>query len=158
MTKIGSADGYLTVEAAMIMPIAFAIIILVLKLWFFGYDRVLQDMDTCAVMVRCTEQRDMDSEERTSYVIDQLQGRYKDSYIAWNFGDISVLSNGNSISCTVTGSSSGINGISGLWNEPDVLSVSSERSRGIMREVFVIRTFRKALGAGDQISAVLSEE
>ncbi|MBO4609473.1 MAG: hypothetical protein J5696_06325 [Lachnospiraceae bacterium] len=150
--------GYMTIEAAMIMPVVLGIVILVMRIWFFRYDRVLQDMDTCAVTVRCMEQQDMDADERASYVTEQMQGRYKDQYIVWNFGDISVSCTGDSVACTVTGNSGHIAGISGLWDVPDTLSATSERKRTILPETFVIRTYRKALGAGEYISSSLNEE
>ncbi len=150
--------GYLTIEAAMIMPVVLGVIILVMRIWFFRYDRVLQDMDTCAVVVRSMEQQDMNADEKASYIVEQMQGRYKEHYIAWNFGDISVLCRGDSVSCTVTGSSGPLAGISGLWDEPDSMSASSERERTILPEVFVIRTYRKALGTGEYISSSLGED
>ena len=33
--------GYLTIEAAMIMPVVLGIVILVMRIWFFRYDNVL---------------------------------------------------------------------------------------------------------------------
>jgi hypothetical protein len=150
--------GYLTIEASMIMPVVLGVIILVMRIWFFRYDRVLQDMDTCAVVVRSMEQQDMNADEKASYIVEQMQGRYKEHYIAWNFGDISVLCRGDSVSCTVTGSSGPLAGISGLWDEPDSMSASSERERTILPEVFVIRTYRKALGTGEYISSSLGED
>ena len=158
MIRGKSLGGYMTVEAALIMPMALGIVILVLRIWFFRYDRVLQDMDTCSVVVRCMEQQDMNADERAAYVIEQMQGRYKDSYIAWDFGEVSATCNGNSVTCTVTGSGGHISGIAGLWNEPDAYSASSERTRTVIPETFVIRTYRKALGAGEYISSQLSEE
>ena len=150
--------GYMTVEAAMILPVALAMVVLVMRIWFFRYDRVLQDMDTGSVAVRCTEQQDMSGDERAAYVIEQIQERYKDSYIAWNFGEVSASCSRDSVTCTVTGSSGHISGISGLWNVPDSMSATSQRKRTVIPEVFVIRTYRKALGAGESISASLSEE
>ena len=151
-------SGYFTLEASLILPFTLGIILMVIRIWFFRYDRVLQDMDTCSVVVRCMEQQDMNADERAAYVIEQMQGRYKDSYIAWNFGEVSATCNGNSVTCTVTGSGGHISGIAGLWNEPDAYSASSERSRTVIPETFVIRTYRKALGAGEYISSQLSEE
>ena len=151
-------DGYLTIEAALIMPIALGIVILVLRIWFFRYDRVLQDMDAGGVVVRCMEQQDMSDDEKAAYVIEQMQGRYKDSYIAWTFGDITAECRKDSVSCSVTGSTGRIAGISGLWNVPDTITALSRRNRTILPEVFVIRTYRKALGAGEYISSSLTEE
>ena len=150
--------GYMTIEAVLVMPVVLGIVILVMRIWFFRYDRVLQDMDTCAVTVRCLEQQDMDAEEKSSYITEQMQGRYKEHYIAWNFGAISVSCRGDSVSCTVTGSSGPVAGISGLWDVPDTMSAPSERERTILPETFVIRTYRKALGAGEYISSSLNEE
>ena len=150
--------GYMTVEAAMILPVALAMVVLVMRIWFFRYDRVLQDMDTGSVAVRCMEQQDLSADERAAYVIEQMQERYKDSYIAWNFGEVSASCSRDSVTCTVTGSSGHISGISGLWNVQDSMSATSERNRTVTPEVFVIRTYRKALGAGEYISSSLSEE
>lgn len=150
--------GYLTIEAAMIMPVVLGIVILVMRIWFFRYDRVLQDMDTCAVVVRCMEQKDMNADEKAAYIVEQMQGRYKDHYIAWSFGDISASCRGGSVSCSVTGSSGPIARISGLWDVPGSMSATSERERTILSEVFVIRTYRKALEAGEYISSSLGEE
>lgn len=158
MNTQGYRGGYFTIEAAMIMPVVLGIVIFVMRIWFFRYDRALQDMDTCAVVIRCMEQQDLDADEKASYIIEQMQGRYKEQYIAWNFGDISVSCRGDSVSCTVTGSSGSVAGISGLWDAPDTMSASSERERTVLPEVFVIRTYRKALGAGEYISSSLNEE
>ena len=46
-----------------------------IRIWFFRYDNVLQDMDTDAVVVRASLQRDMSPEERSNYIISQMQGR-----------------------------------------------------------------------------------
>ena len=151
-------SGYFTLEASLILPFALGIILMVIRIWFFRYDRVLQDMDTCSVVVRCMEQQDMNADERAAYVIEQMQGRYKDSYIAWDFGDVSATCGGDSVTCTVTGSSGHIAGILVPWNDPVVYSASSERTRTVIPETFVIRTYRKALGAGEYISSQLSEE
>ena len=101
MRKSLPDGGYFTLEAAMILPFALGAVLLVLRIWFYRYDRVLQDMDTSAVVIGAMEQQDLNAEEKASYVVAQMQGRYKEHYISWNFGDISVSCSSDSVSCTV---------------------------------------------------------
>ena len=152
-----SDDGYFTLEAALVLPFAFAVILIVIQIWFYKYDRVLQDMDTAAVVVRTIEQTDLSPEEKVAYAISEMQGRYKRAYIAWNFGDLSVRCSGNTVSCITTGSS-GYSGGSFLFSVPSSLSAESSRSRTVADEVFVIRTYRKALGAAGAADAYLNGE
>ena len=150
-------SGYFTLEAALILPFVLGIILMVIRIWFFRYDNVLQDMDTGAVVVRASLQRDMSPDERADYVISQMQERYRDSYIAWNFGELNVRCSGDTTICETSGSSVAGEAI-GVFNDiPSSVSCVSARSRTSPEEVFVIRTYRKVLGAGRSIEEYFSE-
>ena len=144
-------DGYMSVEAALVLPFAFMIILLVIRLWFFRYDSVLQEMDTAAVVVRALEQQDMTADEKAEYVISQMQGRYKDHYIAWNFGDLNTSCTADSVECIVSGSALGMPGGLIFGELADTWGSSVTRSRRSVSEVFVIGTYRKALEVGKEI-------
>ena len=103
-------DGYLSVEAAMIMPFVFMIILLVIRLWFFRYDTVLQEMDTAAVVIRTLERQDLNASEKAEFALSNMRGRYKDHYISWIFGDIHVTCTADSVECTVSGRCGGMTG------------------------------------------------
>ena len=144
-------DGYMSVEAALVLPFAFMITLLVIRLWFFRYDCVLQEMDTAAVVVRALEQQDMTGDEKAEYVISQMQGRYKDHYISWSFGEIHTSCTADSVECSLSGQVSGMPGGIVFGELSDTWSSSVTRSRRSVSEVFVIRTYRKALGLGKEI-------
>lgn len=141
----------MSVEAALVLPFAFLITLLVIRLWFFRYDCVLQEMDTAAVVVRALEQQDMTGDEKAEYVISQMQGRYKDHYISWSFGEIHTSCTADSVECSLSGQASGMPGGIVFGELSDTWSSSVTRSRRSVSEVFVIRTYRKALGLGKEI-------
>ena len=124
---------------------------LIAVLWFFRYDCVLQEMDTAAVVVRAIEQQDMTGDEKAEYVISQMQGRYKDHYISWSFGEIHTSCTADSVECSLSGQASGMPGGVVFGELSDTWSSSVTRSRRSVSEVFVIRTYRKALGLGKEI-------
>lgn len=141
----------MSVEAALVLPFAFLITLLVIRLWFFRYDCVLQEMDTAAVVVRALEQQDMTGDEKAEYVISQMQGRYKDHYISWSFGEIHTSCTADSVECSLSGQASGMPGGIVFGELSDTWSSSVTRSRRSVSEVFVIRTYRKATGLGKEI-------
>ena len=141
----------MSVDAALVLPFAFLITLLVLRLWFFRYDCVLQEMDTAAVVVRALEQQDMTGDEKAEYVISQMQGRYKDHYISWSFGEIHTSCTADSVECSLSGQASVMPGGVVFGELSDTWSSSVTRSRRSVSEVFVIRTYRKALGLGKEI-------
>ena len=146
------ADGYMTVEAALILPISFFISLLVIRLWFFRYDCVLQEMDAASIVVRTLEQQDLNADEKAEYVISEIQGRYKEHYILWSFGEVRTLCTADSVECTLSGECGGMPGAV-YFGEPGDSWVSSvTRSRRNVSEVFVIRAYRKVLEAGKELS------
>ncbi len=145
-------DGYLTIEAAMILPFALMIVLLVLRVWFFRYDTVLQEMDTASIVIRTLEKQDMDGAQKAEYVVSQMQGRYKDHYISWIFGDIRVSCTADSVECSVSGSCRTLPGAEEFGRLSDNWSTNVTRSRRAVSEVFVIRTYRKVLELEDKIS------
>ncbi len=145
-------DGYLTVEASMILPFAFLVILLVIRLWFFRYDSVLLEMDTASAVIETLQQQDMNAEEKAEYALTRVQGRYKDQYISWVFGDVSVSCSSDSVECTLSGRCGTMPGTAVFGELGDTWALSVTRSRRAVSEVFVIRTYRKALGTEGRIT------
>ncbi len=143
----GSDGGYFTVEAALIFPVVLVMILLVLWLWFFRYDKALMEMDTDAVVVRASQQHDMTHEEMAEYMVSEMQGRYKDAYISWVFGDITASSRGEKIECGTEGMSSAFSDNIPFFRISGDMSASVTRSRIVIPETVVIRTYRKVLAA-----------
>ena len=144
--------GYMTVEASMILPFSFLIILLVIRLWFFRYDSVLLEMETASAVIDTLERQDLNAEEKAEYAITKMQSRYKDQYISWVFGDMSVSCTSDSVECTLSGRCGSMSGSAVFVELVDAWSLSVTRSRRAVSEVFVIRSFRKALGTENRIS------
>ena len=158
MNARGYTDGYLTVEAALILPFALVVILLVMQIWFYKYDRMLMTTETSAAVIRAGEQREMSSDELADYLMNEMQNRYRDHYIAWNFGEISVSATSDSVSCTVDGSGPDLLGGLAFWRDHGALYASVTRSRTTISEVFVIRSYRKMLGTYEDMQEVIKSD
>ena len=62
------ADGYFTVEAALIFPFVMGVILLVIYMWFFQYDRCLMEQDYALITVMATEKQKLKPQERVDYL------------------------------------------------------------------------------------------
>lgn len=152
-----SDDGFFTLEAVLVFPVALAIILLVMQIWFFRYNRVLQETDTMQILVHASQMQDMSPEERTSFLVSELQGRYRDKYMAWNFGDISASFSKGKLSCLIRGSGGFSGGGMIPWNVSGGGEAATDRSKNTVSEVFVIRSFRKLLGVEQKVEELLGE-
>ena len=150
-------SGYFTVEAVLILPIALAIILLVMQIWFFRYNRLLQENDTCGVLVRSSHMQELNADERASYVVSELQTRYKDKYIAWNFGEISSSDSKGILTCTVTGRSGFSPGWHYPWTDKAESVAVTQKSRRVYSELSIIRNYRKLLGLNEKLSDLSDE-
>ncbi len=91
--KIGA---YLTVEASLLISIVIGVILLVVYLLFFQYDRCLMEHTTGALGMRgCTLQ----IEDKEHLLIELVEyGEQKDGrYLAWSMEDVVVQLKGNSV-------------------------------------------------------------
>ncbi len=158
MRKIQSSNsGYFTVEAVLILPIALAIILLVMQIWFFRYNRVLQETDTSAVLVRVGHMQELKPDEKVSYVVSEMQNRYRDKYMAWNFGEIQTSLKNGQIICSVSGSSGFSPGWLSPWGDRAESYAVTSRKRNLVSEQFVIRSYRKLLGVNEKINEYSGE-
>lgn len=89
-------DGYFTVEAAMIYPIVLCVIICIIYLLFFQYDRCLMEQSAAVLAIRSCSLPVEQNAEIVSLIMYQasLDDR---SYIAWDEAEVSVAVKGNDI-------------------------------------------------------------
>lgn len=79
---IKKVDAYFTVEAVLVLPLVIMMVVFVMYLWFFQYDRCLLEQDTGMVALKGTAVQDAISEKRM-YELEKLaDGVYRDKYIA----------------------------------------------------------------------------
>lgn len=91
-------------EAALVLPVALAVILLTIYLFFYQYDRCLMEFDTITLFVKSREQWGEEKEvaaERLNRGIADLSGG---AYVAWEQGEVRYLLKGNTLRIENAGS------------------------------------------------------
>lgn len=95
-------DAYLTVEAALVMPVVLGVVLLVIYLLFFQYDRCLMEHSVGVLAMRGCTLQISDREELVMQIVEQ--SRQEDArYLAWDMEDLSVKLQGNRMHVERTG-------------------------------------------------------
>lgn len=89
-------EGYFTVEAAMVLPMVCVVVLLIVYLWFFQYNRCLMEQDMGALALRGVAIQAEDSTERIEKLREQADALYTEKYIAWDCEEI-VLTTGHGV-------------------------------------------------------------
>lgn len=79
--------GYMTVEASMVLPVAFGVIMFVLSLLLYSYDRCLLEQDMSALVVRSEYMDAGTIQEKAQRVNAEVEQLYLEKYV-WM--DVSV--------------------------------------------------------------------
>ena len=138
--------GYFTVEAALIFPFVMGIILLVIYMFFYKYDRCLMEQDYAAALLDGMYRQDMDMEERSKQILDNIEKTYREEYWAWNFSPVQVSYDFRKI--TLSGEGSIRFPFKGFmfWDRGDIWSTDVSYEGKYAKKMFVIRTFRKIVG------------
>lgn len=137
--------GYFTVEAALLFPFVTGVILLVIYLWFFQYDRCLLELDTGILSLRgsvlYTEQKKniMEKLERES---DRLS---VEKYIAWEKGPFKVKLEKDKV--YAKGEGEVVFPFKGLafWNGGSLWKIEAACENHIINPALFLRTCRKIL-------------
>jgi len=138
--------GYFTVEAACIYPFVIAVILLVIYLWFFMYDRCLMEQDFAGILVKSAVYQTDESSERSEYMQSQVGSLYDSQYLCWDYEDISTSITGYNVGVSAKGSLefpfTGLN----FWSETNRWEAEREYTGKMYDRIFIIRTYRKLEG------------
>ena len=74
-------SGYFTVEAAMVMPIVLWVVLFVIYLLFFQYNRCLTDQDVGVLVLRGSILQEESPKERIKKIRGYAEQIYDDKYI-----------------------------------------------------------------------------
>lgn len=77
-------NGYFTVEAAMVFPIAFAVVLFVLYLLFFQYNRCIMEQDAGIIALQGASVSAENNEERIRLIRQAADELDMEKYVAWN--------------------------------------------------------------------------
>ncbi len=73
--------GYMTVEASFILPMVFGVILFVISLLFYSYDRCLLEQDVMSLVVRSEYLEGDDLQEKRALLEQDIINWYLDKYV-----------------------------------------------------------------------------
>lgn len=83
MRRTKKVKAYFTVEAALILPMALGVIVLIMYLWFFQYDRCLMEQDAGILALRGKVMEEGDYQKRVQLLTKEAGQMAQDKYVAW---------------------------------------------------------------------------
>ena len=139
-------DAYLTVEAAMVLPIVVGVVVFVIYLLFFQYDRCLMEQNTGMLALRACTMPVKDNEERMRMLMEDTS-KADERYLVWTLEDAVMKFKGNQIQIERSGMlRCPFQGLLGLDNADWKSHISYENYR--IEPVEFIRNCRKVFMEG----------
>ncbi len=139
-----STEGYFTVEAALVLPMVLGVVLLIIYLLFFQYNRCLQEMDMGVLALRGRVLQTKNHEERMLQLREQADAVYTEKYLAWSRGRIELKLEKGTVSvkqCSHLRFPFG-----GMKHIGDIWETETEYTNHIISPVSVIRSYRKVIG------------
>ncbi len=90
-------DAYLTVEAVLVLPVVLAVVVLVIYLWFFQYDRCLMEQNMGKLALRGCSLQVTDKKELAQTLYRQSEQIDPESYLAWDAAHAEITLKGNQV-------------------------------------------------------------
>lgn len=139
-------NAYFTVEAALILPMVLGVIVLIIYLWFFQYDRCLMEQDAGILALRGTIMKAEDNQERVRMLIKEAEQMNKEKYVAWEEkkGDFTIekgrlqVKKAGELCFPFRGLQ--------FWNGENVWEVEVVYENQLLSPVSMIRYYRKLTG------------
>ncbi|MBR1930862.1 MAG: hypothetical protein IJ833_05220 [Lachnospiraceae bacterium] len=83
-------DAYFTVEAALVLPMVLAVVVLIMYIMFFQYDRCLMEQDLGILLVRGIAMDAENTEKRVGNLNLLAEQMDQGKYLMWNHGKIGI--------------------------------------------------------------------
>lgn len=93
--KMKGRNAYFTVEAALVLPVVIAVILFVIYMMLFQYDRCLLEQDLGAIALWGTLVDAPGAEDMAQKIRERLDAMYRDKYVAWEITRLDVVLDGN---------------------------------------------------------------
>lgn len=129
-------EGYLTVEAALLLPLVIGVIVYVIYFQLFWYNRCLMDQETAMTAVRAVQVDSADMETVQQEIMKWREGFLTDRYVGWEKEKSVLTTRLNELSVSEKGSLKLPNI---LWSAETTFDVS-----GVNASVF-LRSCRKIM-------------
>lgn len=92
-----SGNGYFTVEAALIVPIALGTMVFIIYMMFLQYDRCLLEQDIGVLAMRGTVIFREDGQTTVDFLNRQADRVYEDKYVAFQDGAVDIRVKGGKV-------------------------------------------------------------
>lgn len=115
-------NAYLTVEAALVLPMLMGMIFFIIYMLLFQYDRCLMEQDLGAMALWGSSVEESDTKTLDEMARERMAALYRDKYRAWRFMDLQLLLKENRF--TAKGSGQLAFPVSGLnfWSSSNIWS------------------------------------
>lgn len=96
-------NAYLTLEAALVLPLVMGIILFLIYLGFFQYDRCLLEQDVGSLALKGCSFVQEDQEKLAEELGRAAAELYLEKYIAWELSELAIELSGNGVSAWGSG-------------------------------------------------------
>ena len=141
-----AAGGYFTVEAALLFPFVLGVILLVMYLWFYSYDRCLMEQDCAISLIKSLSAQGVSPEERVNILLEKYGSIDKEEYVGWSPGSAAASYEKGVLSINQSGSVQfPFKGLI-FWEGKDVWTAKVSYKGSVIKKMLGIRTYRKING------------
>jgi hypothetical protein len=138
-------EAYLTVEAALVLPIVLGTILLVIYLLFFQYDRCLMEQGAGVLAMRGCTLQIADSKELVEVMLIQSQ-QEDERYLAWNANSAKIRMKGNYVTVECSGELNfPFKGLA-FWQDSSTWESEVTYENLRIKPTFFVRKCRKIMG------------
>jgi len=136
-------NAFFSVEAAMVMPLAIAAILLAVSLFILQYDRCLTEQDMAAQTLKAAAVEAATTEELNEKIQMQTAGLYRNKYVAWDVIMLEVKMKKGIIEAVCEGKFRFPIPDWNFWNGEKIWTVRTEYKAHRINPVTFIRNCRK---------------
>ena len=147
--RIEKENAFFSVEAALVMPLVMAAMLLAVSLFVFQYDRCLMEQDMAAQALKAASAGARDKEELTEKVRMQAAELYRNKYVAWDMVVMDVKMKKGMVEALGEGRFRFPLPEWNFWNRENTWHVRAECKARRTSPVTFIRNYRKTIQGGN---------
>ena len=136
-------NAYFTVEAALVFPVVIGIILLVIYMQLFQYDRCLMEQDMGAMALWGSREDTSEVEELEKKTRQRIAEMYRDKYAAWEITKLDIALAKNRFSVKGAGRLTFPVSVWNFWSGDNVWEMSADYSCKRISPVTFIRLCHK---------------
>lgn len=137
MREVMKADGYFTVEAALVLPVVLAEVILVICLFLYQYNRCVMEMDAGILALRGSMMDADSNQERIEELKRQAETPDWEKYLAWERESPKLKIERGALRVEQSGQ---------LYGKDSAWGATRVYESHVFSPVLLIRTYRRMIG------------